>query len=78
MSRNEALRASRRSGRAIRRRWSGYHRRSRVETKMRSFKAFGERIVSRDFEGQVGELRIRVAASYSFTAPGTPVAQRVA
>ena len=35
IARNEALRASRRFGRTIWRRWSGYHRRSRAETKMR-------------------------------------------
>ena len=32
VARNEALRASKRFGRTIWRRWSGYHRRSRVET----------------------------------------------
>ena len=76
--RNEALRASRRFGRAIWRRWSGYHRRSRVETKMRCFKALGERIASRDFERQVAELHIRVAVLNRFTALGTPVTLRVA
>jgi len=76
--RNEALRASRRFGRAIWRRWSGYHRRSRVETKMNCLKALGERIVSRDFERQVAELHIRVAVLNRFTALGTPVTQRVA
>ena len=34
IARNEALRASKRFGRTIWRRSSGYHRRSRVETKM--------------------------------------------
>ncbi len=34
VARNEALRASRRLGSTIWRRWSGYHRRSRAETKM--------------------------------------------
>ena len=33
IARNEALRASKYLGRAIWRKWSGYHRRSRVETK---------------------------------------------
>ncbi len=33
LGRNEALRAIRRVGCAIWRRWSGYHRRSRIETK---------------------------------------------
>ena len=35
IARNEILRTSKRVGRAIWRRWSGYHRRSRAETKMR-------------------------------------------
>jgi len=34
IARNEALRASKRFGRTIWRRWSGYHRKIRVETKM--------------------------------------------
>ena len=34
VARNEALRASKYLGRALWRRWSGYHRQSRVETKM--------------------------------------------
>ena len=34
IARNEALRASKRFGRTIWRRWSGYHRICRVETKM--------------------------------------------
>ncbi len=34
VARNEALQASKYLGRALWRRWSGYHRRSRVETKM--------------------------------------------
>jgi hypothetical protein len=76
--RNEALRASRRFGRAIWRRWSGYHRRSRVETKMNRFKALGERIVSRDFGRQVAELHIPVTVLNRFTALGAPVTQRVA
>ena len=44
IARNEALRASKRVGRAIWRRWSGYHRRSRVETKMHCVKLLGQRL----------------------------------
>jgi hypothetical protein len=55
-ARNEILRATRRLGRAIWKRWSGYHRRSLVETKMRCFKLLGERIMARDFDRQVAEL----------------------
>ena len=39
---NEILRATRKLGRAIRKKWSGYHRRSWVETKMGCFKRLGE------------------------------------
>jgi hypothetical protein len=42
VTRNEALRASRRFGRTIWRRWSGYHRRSRVETKMHCIELLGQ------------------------------------
>jgi len=41
VARNEALQASKYLGRAIWRIWSGYHRRSRVETKMHCVKLFG-------------------------------------
>jgi DNA-binding transcriptional LysR family regulator len=33
--------------------WSGYHRRSLVETKMGCFKRLGERVMARDFQRQV-------------------------
>jgi hypothetical protein len=59
--RNETLRAMRRLGRAIWKKWSGYHRRSLVETKMRCFKLLGERVKARIFNSQVAELQIRVA-----------------
>ena len=49
IARNEALRVSRRFGRTIWRRWSGYHRRSRVETKMHCIKLLGQRLAARDF-----------------------------
>ena len=42
IARNEALRASKYLGRAIWRKWSGYHRRSRVETKMHCVKLLGQ------------------------------------
>ena len=46
VARNEALRASKYLGRAIWRRWSGYHRRSRVETKMHYVKLLGQRLMA--------------------------------
>lgn len=74
--RNEALRSCRRLGRAIWKRWTGYHRRSLVEAKMRCLKLLGERVMSRDFDRQLAELQIRAAILNRFTALGTPLTQR--
>lgn len=65
--------AARRLGRSIWKKWSGYHPRSLVETKMRCFKLLGERIIERDFDRQVGELQVRAAVLNRFTRLGTPV-----
>jgi hypothetical protein len=75
VARNEALRASKYLGRALWRRWSGYHRRSRVETKMHCVKLLGQRLMARDFERQVAEFQVRVAVLNGFTALGTPVTE---
>ena len=61
LARNEALKACHRLGRSIWRKWSGYHRRSLVETKMHGFKRLGERVMARTFERQVVELHVRGA-----------------
>jgi hypothetical protein len=71
-ARNEAVRACQRLGRKIWKHWSGYHRRSLVETKMHCFKRLGERVMARTFEGQVTELQVRVALLNRFTQLGTP------
>jgi hypothetical protein len=60
-ARNEILHTTRRLGRAIWKKWSGYHRRNLVETKMRCFKLLGERVMARDFGRQVVELQVRAA-----------------
>ena len=73
VARNEALRASKYLGRALWRRWSGYHRRSRVETKMHCVKLLGQRLMARDFDRQVAEFQVRVAVLNGFTALGIPV-----
>ena len=75
IARNEALRASKRFGRTIWRRWSGYHRRSRVETKMHCVKLLGQRLSARDFDRQVAEFQVRVAILNGFTALGIPVTE---
>ncbi len=77
-ARNDILRATRELGRAIWRNWSGYHRRSRVEAKMRCLKLLGERLMARTFERQTAEIHIRAALLNRFTRLGTPTTQRVA
>ena len=72
-ARNNILRATKRVGRAIWKKWSGYHWRSLVETKMRRFKLLGERVMARDFDRQVAELQVRAAVLNRFTRLGTPV-----
>ena len=76
-ARNEALRASKYLGRALWRRWSGYHRRSRVETKMHCVKLLGQRLMARDFARQVGELQVRIAVLNGYTALEIPVTEAV-
>ena len=72
-ARNEAVNASRYLGRAIWRKWSGYHRRSRVESKMNGIKLLGQSLMSRDFARQVAEIQIRVAVLNRYTALGISV-----
>lgn len=76
--RNAAIAACRRLGRSIWKRWIGYHRRSLVETKMNCIKRLGERLMSRTFERQVGELHIRAAILHRFTELGRPQTAAVA
>ena len=77
VARNEALRATKCLGRALWRRWSGYHRRSRVETKMQCVKLLGQRLMARDFDRQVAELQVRIAVLNGYTALGIPVTEAV-
>lgn len=76
--RNAAMAACRRLGRSIWKHWSGYHRRSLVETKMNCIKRLGERVMSRTFERQVNELHIRAAILNRFTELGRPQTAAVA
>ena len=71
-SRNEAVRACKRLGWSIWKVWSGYHRRSLVETKMHCFKRLGERVAARTFERQVVELHVRAALLNRFSQLGRP------
>jgi hypothetical protein len=71
-ARNEAVQSSKDLGRAQWRRLTGYHRRSRVETKMHCLKLMGQRLAARDFDRQVAEVQIRAAILNGFTALGIP------
>jgi hypothetical protein len=70
--RNAAIEACERFGRRIWKKWSGYHRRSLVETKMHCFKRLGERVMAKTFDRQVAELQVRAALLNRFTALGSP------
>ncbi|WP_298938614.1 IS5 family transposase [uncultured Ruegeria sp.] len=72
IARNEAVRSSKYLGRALWRHLTGYHRRSRVETKMHCLKLLGQRLSARDFDRQVAEIQIRAAILNGFTALGIP------
>ncbi|GAA0431836.1 hypothetical protein GCM10009094_40490 [Massilia aurea] len=59
--------ATRRLGRQIWEKWSAYHWRSLVETKIRCFKLLGERVMARDIDRQVAKLRALAAILNRFT-----------
>lgn len=77
IARNQAVEASRYLGRTLWRRWSGYHRRSRVETKMHCVKRLGQSLMARDFDRQVAEIQVRIAVLNRYTALGIPVTEPV-
>jgi hypothetical protein len=77
IARNDAVNAQRYLGRTLWRRWSGYHCRSRVETKMHCMKLLGQSLMARDFERQVAEIQIRIAVLNCDTALGILVTEPV-
>ena len=77
IARNEAVNTSKYLGRSLWRRWSGYHRRSRVESKMHCVKLMGQSLMARDFDRQVAEIQIRIAVLNSYTALGIPITEAV-
>ena len=66
------MRACKRFGRRLWKQWSGYHRRSLVETKMHCFKRLGERVSARTFDRQVVELHVRAALLNRLSQMGRP------
>jgi len=77
LERNELLRTVKRLGRTLWKKWSGYHRRSLVETKMHCIKLLGDRLSARNFQSQVNEMHARVAVLNKFTELGRPHTQVV-
>ena len=77
IARNDAVSAQRYLGRTLWRRRSGYHRRSRVETKMHCMKLLGQSLMARDFDRQVTEIHVRIAVLNRYTALGIPVTEPV-
>ena len=72
LERNELLKTVKRLGRAVWKKWSGYHRRSLVKTKMHCIKLLGDKLSSRNFQSQVNEIHARVAVLNKFTELGRP------
>ena len=75
LERNELLRTVKHLGKTIWKNWSGYHRRSLVETKMHCIKLLGDKLTSRSFPSQVNEIHTRVAVLNKFTELGHPHTQ---
>ncbi|SDY00296.1 Transposase DDE domain-containing protein [Acinetobacter kyonggiensis] len=75
LERNELLRTVKHLGRTLWKKWSGYHRRSLVETKMHCIKLLGDKLSARNFQSQVNEIHVRVAVLNKFTALGRPHTQ---
>ena len=55
--------------------WSGYHHRSLVETKMHCIKLLGDKLTARSFSSQVNKIHARVAVLNRFTELGRPHTQ---
>ena len=77
IERNELLQTVKHLGRTLWKKWSGYHRRSLVETKMHCIKLLGDKLTARHFQSQVNEVHARVAVLNRFTELGRPRTQVV-
>jgi hypothetical protein len=72
LKRNELLKTVKRLGRSLWKKWSGYHHRSLVETKMHCIKLLGDKFTARSFPSQVNEIHAHVAVLNKFTKLGRP------
>ena len=75
LERNELLRTVKYLGRMLWKKWSGYHRRSLVETKMHCIKLLGDKLSARNFQSRVNEIHARVAVLNRFTELARPHTQ---
>ena len=66
-----------RLGRTLWKKWSGYHRRSLVETKMHYIKLLGDKLTARSFSSQVNDIHARIAVLNKFAELGRPHTQVV-
>jgi len=73
VARNEALRASKRFGRTVWRRWGGSCRRSLAATRIHCARLPGQSLPARDFDRRVAAFRVRGAALDGFTTRGRPL-----
>ena len=60
LERNELLKTVKRLGRSLWKKWSGYHHRSLVETKMHCIKLLGDKFTARSFPSQMNEIHTHV------------------
>ena len=72
LERNELLKTVKHLRRTIWKKWSWYHRRSLVETKMHCIKLLGDKLSARNFDSQVNEINARIAALNKFAELGRP------
>ena len=75
IERNTLLDTVKRLGRTIWKKWSDYHRRSLVETKIHCIKLLGDKLSARNFESQINEVHVRIAVLNKFTELGRPHTQ---
>jgi hypothetical protein len=66
LERNELLKTVKRLGRSLWKKWSGYHHRSLVETKMHCIKLLGDKFTARSFPSQMNEIHAHVAVLNKF------------
>jgi hypothetical protein len=77
MKRNELLQTIKHLSRTIWKKWSGYYRRSLVETKMHCIKLLEDKLMTRHFQSLVNEIHAQIAVLNKFTELGRPHTQVV-